>query len=253
MAEQCREAARTVTSLILQLASEAAVNGQISLVRLRRILASVEETHELHRVSSTRCRNARLVHSIAFRRTHILGRIIAQPLEPLLVATPPALERGALLPMFETIRSMIGEETFSQLDQDAKDLYFAMLKTADHFEWDPFYNHGSSIALYCDIAMLLTRVFREYDHARNSFIAAMNARLGGSEQDKVFTQDHFFTIFGSFLRPLQLPAQLSSRRAHLESSRPRTEWAAVDAFIEILQADRKRWRKLQEVAVRVRA
>jgi hypothetical protein len=253
MPEQlCREASRTVTALIMQLAAEASVNETISLGRLRRILASIESTNDLHRRASHRCRSARLTGSIAFRRQHILGRIIAQPLEPLLFATPPVLQRGMLMPLFETVRAMIGDETYAKLDQDAKDLYFGMLTEADHFEWDPFYSHQQTIALYCDLAMLLTKLFCEYNYARDSFIYRMNAQLGGTESDKVFTAEHFFTILNAFLRPLQVPADQSPRRAWLEATRPRSEYGAIDAFIEVLQADRRRWRKLQEAAVRVR-
>ena len=242
----CLETGKLISALVMQLAEEASVAGMVSLEELGRILKGVEATSPLFDMTFRRCQQDQLSRSVAFRRTQILGRVIAQPLEPLLVACPPALDRRWLPPLFEGVRGMVGDTNYTALDERARVIYFSQLKTFDYFEWSRFYADDQVTGLFTVVMLMLARAFRNYEGGKRKFIALMCAAMAG--EDKTLFPALYFTLLTAMLRPLTLAGGVSPHRAYIEARMAQADRDTIDAFSDAFHADKRRHKKTPGIA-----
>lgn len=238
---QCQETGKTIASLILELARERASGGRVELTELTRITQAVEAMEPLYRMSWSRCRQHVRSQGIAYRRNQLLGRILAQPLESLLFACPPILTRRVLTPLFSTIAHLVGDSVYGAYEDEARRIYFSLLRDVEQFEWEPYYSCEQSLSLFCKVTAMLSRRFLVYTEAKNDFIGAMKAAI------PEFSLDDYHLIMGSLTRPLQIAAGASRHRAYLEACLPRSDCNAVDNFLNAFHADRARWKTLAAI------
>ena len=236
--QECRATGRTVSTLVLQLAEEVSSDGQVPLSELERILEAIDGMGMIFEMSKTRCIKNSRCNGIAYRRNQLLGRILAQPLESQLFACPPILRRNLLSPMFSAISKMVGESLFGELEQKARNVYFAMLSSRDHFEWSPFYESKDSISSYCQLMVLLSCAFRVYAEAKKEFIGLMKAA------DPIFALDDYFLLMCGLTRPLKLAATVSWHRSFMEQALLVSERRQIDNFLLVLEGDRAQWKAL---------
>jgi hypothetical protein len=235
--KECQATGRTVTTLVLQMAEEAAVGGMVPLAELQRIIQAVDGMGLIFEMSKSRCIRESRCRGVTHRRNRLLGRIIAQPLEDLLLATPPVLERRLLSPLFDAISQMVGEPLFSSLEQKARTVYFSLLASdMEQFDWPPFYESNDSISCYCQLMVLLSTAFRTYGTAKQRFIALMRERV---EQ---FGEAEYFQLMRGVTRPLLREGGNSRYRTYLEGALLLSERRLIDGFISALEADHRGWR-----------
>jgi hypothetical protein len=247
-AHECQQTGKLITSLMLDLAKEVSSAGSVSLSDLARIARIIETMDPLFEMAKGRCRKSTACKSIHYRRTQLLGRILAQPLESLLYACPPLLDRTLLTPLFSAIARMIGEAAYGSFEEEARRLYFSMLAKTDHFEWEPYYGHEEAMTLYCRVFAKLATAFCAYNDAKKDFIGQMRVATQTS-----FGFDEYFTLLGAIARPLQLPGEVSRHRGHMEVFLPRSERKAIDNFITVFTQDRLNWKSLAPMRRRIAA
>ncbi len=243
--KNCQQTGEMIMTMLMQLARESASDGSIRIAELSRITGVIKGMAPIYEMARRRCQAEQMCQSIAFRRSQILGRIIAHPLEPLLFACPPVLSRAMLTPLFDTVRLIIGDTTYALLEERAREIYFGMLKTYDYFEWQPFYDDPEVVRLFNEVIAKLAHAFCTYDDTKRWFIGHMDALLDGRDGLN-FGQAEFFTVFTALLRPLQLSAEASPYRARLEQDM-HGESGTIQSFLDVFLSDKKRFKKVEAV------
>lgn len=235
--KECQATGRTVTTLVLQMAEEAAVNGSVPLEELRRIVQVVDGMGLIFEMSKARCIRESRCRGVTHRRNRLLGRIIAQPLEDMLLATPPVIQRRLLSPLFDSIAQMVGEPLFISLEQKARTVYFSLLASdMEQFDWPPFYESNDSISCYCQLMVLLSTAFRTYATAKQRFIALMREKVDP------FGETEYFHLLRGIVRPLLRDGGNSRYRAYLDGALLASERRLIEGFLSALDSDYRGWR-----------
>ncbi|CAA7618341.1 hypothetical protein [Magnetospirillum sp. UT-4] len=224
---QCRKVSGVAVRVLLDLLRELAVDGKVALADAERVaeavLGSEGPIATVYRNTGLGCEAAFSRVAIERQRHDALGRLIAEPLEPLL-DVPTGIERRRLGQLFLAIRMMLGEEEYEALRVRAAEMA-KRHREAGMVDWPAFHGDPEAALVREHVLVGIARSFKRFDARRDWFLVVLNATpsavsLGSTaftplppeERAKLaFTEGHMARVLDALFAALRIDTFDSTR------------------------------------------